>query len=295
MAALPNSDDPNAPDRSRHTPSDLHKKRPVHAAPPAHGDFDADAGYETEDAHTHEDEADSLQRRLRRRRRANLPGLLLTGVAALALAGGLAFWMSGGNDTAPGPASVVPGAAPTPVPPVREQRSAVAPSAPARVEPPTELPRAAPPEPARDAAPAPSVVPPQAAPEQPAAGPPEPNAVARAEPTEPAVAPSPGQTAAPSPSPGIAIPPAEVAGLLKRARELIELGDIGAARLLLERAAGANDGTALFALAETYDPAMLTRWRVQGVRPNVDRARSLYQRALDQGAGEARERLAGLR
>ena len=124
---------------------------------------------------------------------------------------------------------------------------------------------------------------------------PEPNAVARAEPTEPAVAPSPGPTAAPSPSPGIAIPPAEVAGLLKRARELIELGDIGAARLLLERAAGANDGTALFALAETYDPAMLTRWRVQGVRPNVDRARFRYQRALDQGVGEARERLAGLR
>src|SRR4051794_25688453 len=107
MAALPNSDDPNAPDRSRHTPSDLRRTRPVHAAPPAHGVFDADAGHETEDAHTHEDEAD-WQRRLRRRRRANLPGLLLTGVAALALAGGLAFWVSSGNDTAPGPASVVP-------------------------------------------------------------------------------------------------------------------------------------------------------------------------------------------
>ena len=58
MAALPNSDDPNAPDRSRHTPSDLRRARPIHVAPPAHGDFDADAGHETEDAHTHEDEAD---------------------------------------------------------------------------------------------------------------------------------------------------------------------------------------------------------------------------------------------
>src|SRR3954467_6915330 len=127
MAALPNSDDPNAPDRSRPPPSHPRRTRPVHAAPPAHGEFDAEAGHETEDAHTHEDEAD-WQRRLRRRRRANLPGLLLAGVAALALAGGLAFWVSAGNDTAPGPASVVPGAAPTPVPPVPEQRSNGAPS-----------------------------------------------------------------------------------------------------------------------------------------------------------------------
>jgi TPR repeat protein len=108
------------------------------------------------------------------------------------------------------------------------------------------------------------------------------------EPAKPATAPSRGPSVAVAPS-------AEVAGLLKRARELIEVGDIGAARLLLERAAATNSGTALFALAVTYDPAMLTRWRVQGVRPNVDRARSLYQKALDQGVGEAQERLAVLR
>lgn len=290
MAALPNSDDPNAPDRSRQTPSGLRRARPVHAAPPAHEDFDAEAGHETENAHAHEDEAD-WQRQLRRRRRSNLPGFIIAGVGALALAAGLAYLVSERHETKPGADSVATNV--TPAPPL-DRRSASTPSAPARVDPPVEPPRAAPPEPARDAGSTPSAIPTQTTqePAQPTASPPEQSRVARTEPepTRPTAAPpsspSPGATPAPS---------AEVAGLLKRARELIEVGDIGAARLLLERAASANEGTALFALAETYDPAMLTRWRVQGVRPNVDRARALYQKALDRGVSQAQERLAALR
>jgi len=82
--------------------------------------------------------------------------------------------------------------------------------------------------------------------------------------------------------------------LLKRARALIGVGDIAGARRVLERAARAKDGPVLFALAETYDPAMLAQWGVVGMRPDVERARALYQQALERGMGQARERLATL-
>jgi hypothetical protein len=48
-----------------------------------------------------------------------------------------------------------------------------------------------------------------------------------------------------------------LAALMTRARSLLALGDIAAARLLLERAANARDATAAFLLAQTYDPAVL--------------------------------------
>ena len=48
-----------------------------------------------------------------------------------------------------------------------------------------------------------------------------------------------------------------LAALMTRARRLLALGDIAAARLLLERTANAQDATAAFLLAQTYDPAVL--------------------------------------
>ena len=90
MAALPNSDDPNPPDRPRHMPSDLRRARPVRATPPPLAAVDVSADYETEHTHAHEHEAD-WQRQLRRRRRSNWPGFLIVGLGALALAGGLLF------------------------------------------------------------------------------------------------------------------------------------------------------------------------------------------------------------
>ncbi|HEX2724964.1 MAG TPA: hypothetical protein VHN20_03990, partial [Beijerinckiaceae bacterium] len=56
----------------------------------------------------------------------------------------------------------------------------------------------------------------------------------------------------------------EVAEMIKRARARLDIGDIAGARLLLERAASGNDPNALMALAETYDPAMLSRLGVRG-------------------------------
>jgi TPR repeat protein len=86
-----------------------------------------------------------------------------------------------------------------------------------------------------------------------------------------------------------------VAAYIARARTKIQQGDIAAARRLLERASDSDDAEAWFALAETYDPQMLARWGVLGVRPDLEKARSLYQRAEARGAQGARERLLAIR
>jgi hypothetical protein len=102
-------------------------------------------------------------------------------------------------------------------------------------------------------------------------------------------------TAAPAPKPRTGPSQAEITVLSNRARDLIKSGDIAGARLLLERAASGEDGPALLALAETFDPAVLERWGVIGVRPDVEKARGLYQKAADRGVTAARERMLALR
>ena len=90
-----------------------------------------------------------------------------------------------------------------------------------------------------------------------------------------------------------ATPPAlaaEVDGkaLVERAERLIRLGDISGARLVLERAADRGDARATFLLAQTCDPRMLRAWKVQGLRPDPDRARALYAKAAQEGLREDR-------
>jgi TPR repeat protein len=86
-----------------------------------------------------------------------------------------------------------------------------------------------------------------------------------------------------------------VVAFLVRARAKIQQGDIAAARRLLERASDGDAAQAWFALAETYDPQMLARWGALGVRPDLEKARSLYQSAEARGAQGARERLLAIR
>ncbi|WP_457107503.1 hypothetical protein [Methylobacterium sp. P5_C11] len=76
--------------------------------------------------------------------------------------------------------------------------------------------------------------------------------------------------------------------LVERARGLIRLGDISGARLLLERAQARGAPNATFLLAQTWDPAMLRAWKVRGLRPDPDRARSLYAKAAGQDRAEER-------
>ena len=104
-----------------------------------------------------------------------------------------------------------------------------------------------------------------------------------------------GQAAVRQPPP--ATPPArrldadELAALLKRAKSLIAIGDIAAARLLLERAADAQEAGAALLLAQTYDPAVLGTPDARSITPDPAAARSWYQKAARLGSRDAQQRL----
>jgi hypothetical protein len=84
----------------------------------------------------------------------------------------------------------------------------------------------------------------------------------------------------------------ELAALLKRAKSLIAIGDIAAARLLLERAADAQEAGAALLLAQTYDPAVLGTPDARSINPDPATARAWYQKAAQFGSLDARRRLA---
>jgi len=96
--------------------------------------------------------------------------------------------------------------------------------------------------------------------------------------------------------------PARVAGgatdetreFVQRARGFLVQGDIKTARLFLERAADLGDSSATFALAETYDPIILSLWPARSILADRDRARALYADALAAGVAEARPRISRL-
>ena len=78
---------------------------------------------------------------------------------------------------------------------------------------------------------------------------------------------------------------------MSRAHLLISQGNISAARTVLERAAETGDGRALFALAETFDPTVLSAWGTLGTLGDAARAQELYAKAVASGFEEARSRL----
>ena len=79
------------------------------------------------------------------------------------------------------------------------------------------------------------------------------------------------------------IDPAELAGLVKRAEDLLASGDILPARLLLMRAAEARHARAAHLLATTYDPAQLKRFGEHGAASDMALAQNWYQKAKDWG------------
>ena len=82
-----------------------------------------------------------------------------------------------------------------------------------------------------------------------------------------------------------------LAALMTRAKSLLTLGDIAAARLLLERAANARDATAAFLLAQTYDPAVLGVRDTRSITPDPVMARDWYRKAASFGSAAAQQRL----
>jgi TPR repeat protein len=104
--------------------------------------------------------------------------------------------------------------------------------------------------------------------------------------------------AVPVAAPPVAASPArrldagELAALMKRAKGLIAIGDIAPARLLLERAADAQEASAALLLAQTYDPAVLGTQDTRSITPDPAAARIWYQKAAQLGSLDARQRLA---
>jgi hypothetical protein len=85
--------------------------------------------------------------------------------------------------------------------------------------------------------------------------------------------------------------PAERATLLNRAKGLLAAGDIPSARLLLERAADAQEPGAALMLARTYDPDVLGPQDARNIIPDPARARAWYQKAAELGSADAQRRL----
>ena len=94
------------------------------------------------------------------------------------------------------------------------------------------------------------------------------------------------------PAPSKPLDAETLAALMKRAKSSLALGDIAAARLLLERAANAQDATAAFVLAQTYDPAVLGVRDKRSITPDPVMARDWYRKAASLGSSGAQQRLA---
>jgi hypothetical protein len=90
------------------------------------------------------------------------------------------------------------------------------------------------------------------------------------------------------------IDPKEIAALLKRAEELVSVGDLPAARLLLLRIAEAHNARAAFDLGATYDPNVIKKLDGNSAVPDLALARAWYQRAQDWGLSDASKRLDAL-
>jgi hypothetical protein len=88
--------------------------------------------------------------------------------------------------------------------------------------------------------------------------------------------------------------PNDVAGLVRRAQELLASGDLQVARTFLTRAADAHDARAALLLAKTFDPMVSRQVGAPDLGPDLAQARNWYQRARELGAPEAQRQLDAL-
>jgi hypothetical protein len=85
--------------------------------------------------------------------------------------------------------------------------------------------------------------------------------------------------------------PEQIALLVKQGEQFVSAGDLAAARTVFQRAAEAGNATAAVALGATYDPTVLKKLGVIGMRSDVEKARSWYEKAESLGSAEATQRL----
>jgi hypothetical protein len=108
----------------------------------------------------------------------------------------------------------------------------------------------------------------------------------------------PPHTAARPPGSSAPVPaqdPSEIATKMKIGADLMASGDIAAARTMFERVAEAGEAAGAFALAETYDPAVLRTLRLRGaIKADPALAQRWYETARDMGSAAAADRIARL-
>jgi hypothetical protein len=89
--------------------------------------------------------------------------------------------------------------------------------------------------------------------------------------------------------------PSEIAAKMRIGGDLMAHGDITAARTMFQRAAEAGEAAGAFALAETYDPAVLRQLHLRGgIAPDLAVARRWYEQAMAMGSTAAAERIVRL-
>ncbi|MGJ4943027.1 hypothetical protein ACQR1W_20785 [Bradyrhizobium sp. HKCCYLS1011] len=86
----------------------------------------------------------------------------------------------------------------------------------------------------------------------------------------------------------------EVGSLIRRAQEMLAMGNVKGARALLLRASDAHDPRAAYALAQTYDPTVSHQSSAADAATDLALSRSWYQRAREWGAPEAQRQLDAL-
>jgi hypothetical protein len=95
-------------------------------------------------------------------------------------------------------------------------------------------------------------------------------------------------------------PAAQAAGDAEKKRmaddaaQAIRDGDLAKARAILETSLAAGDEAAVFALAQTYDPVILSAMKIASPPADGKKARELYEKAQAAGIADARRRLAAL-
>lgn len=112
----------------------------------------------------------------------------------------------------------------------------------------------------------------------------------RQQPTNAVDGPAERETAPPT----LTISPQAEAAMLAKAAQLLQGGDISAARLIYEHLA--NNGSALGALslAKTYDPGIFFDLQVVGMEPDAALAQRWYERAAELGDASAKQHLKNL-
>jgi hypothetical protein len=125
------------------------------------------------------------------------------------------------------------------------------------------------PAPAPEMAPAPSML-----------APPQPSELDSARGQMPSEEPAPASTRSSlTPVPSVTLSPEEIATHLQKGDERVRAGDLAAARLYFDRVVRSGDPRGAVAMAKTYDPDVLGKLPIIGLKGDGDAAQAWYERA----------------